>query len=117
MTVTKKEAQATLDAADHLSPAQRKVFQSLIDAMPPDPETRAERLGRVCFEGFYVKYEKTDASWYESAKSQWTSAAAAVEAECPKPRAVTGAWLSENQAASWGTFADRINRYVRGEDA
>ena len=115
MTVTKKEAQAALNQitsrgyyTDHTN-----VIQYLIDAMPDDPESRAERLGRVCREAW-------TASWAPNVMDEvrWVAAAAAVEAEC-RPREVTAEWLQKaNETyAKYSVFADQINRDVRGEDA
>lgn len=117
---TKREAQAALDELRRAAGVGFHVsdpLQSLIDAMPPDPESRAERLGRVCWE----EYQNALVRHNGSNELAFIAAAAAVEAECPKPREVTTGWV-DDQWEAWlylrsDSIADRINRYVRGEDA
>ena len=114
MTVTKKEAQAALNQitsrgyyTDHTN-----VIQYLIDAMPDDPESRAERLGRVCQEAYLMAARDG-----RTMVASYVAAAAAVEAEC-RPREVDAfmlvRWLQKHDHME---AAAKINRFVRGEDA
>ena len=122
MTVTKKQAQAALDAVLQITTQDhRETLQSLIDALPDDPESREEMLGRVCCEKYYsgATYGMVF-QWAESSqenKDWWIAAAAAVADLC-KPREVTEKWMIDNFLIE-ATDAElsKLNRYVRGEDA
>ena len=105
---TKREAQAELDAVENIPASLRKAVQSLIDALPNDPESREEMLGRVNRETWLATGGATGTK-------AWIAAAAAVEAKC-KPREVTAQWLVEHWALHSQVLATEINRYVRGED-
>ena len=116
--VSKKAAQAALDKmAEPMGNLPHiATLQALIDAMPDDPESREEMLGRVCYEVIATESDCTYSPWAQlQSKPAWIAAAAAVAEKC-QPREVTADLLK-----SWGIVGvlyatDRINRYVRGEE-
>ena len=121
MTVTKKEARDALRSlcsdGQRVNASAMLKLQAMIDAMPPDPESREERLGRVCFEAYFT--QPTSFNWDGASagtRSNWIAAAVAVAEQC-KPKAITAEWL--HGEIMWRSTVDAavmINRYVRGDD-
>jgi len=97
-----------------------KNVEAAIAALPDDPVSREEMLGRVCYEVIAKESACTYSPWDQlQSRPAWiaAAAAAAVADKC-KPREVTAEWVCKQvvQHLEFGEFADRINRYVRGEE-